>query len=92
MNNEGYKDPTFDEAYGNIKRRERLCKKHNVHIGQVLNIDVLELTDDSKRRKKKQIKVKVVDVHDRFVVIQRKTGYNETMFWRDFHEARSEFK
>lgn len=90
MNASGCKDPTFDEAVGNINRRERLCKKHNVHIGQVLHISILELIDDSKHRKKKRIKVKIIDVHDRFVVIQRKAGYNETMFWRDFHEARSD--
>lgn len=76
MNNEGYKDPTFDEAYGNIKRKERLCKKYNVRIGATVKITVEVSTNILETAKKRIRKVRIVDVNEKFVTYRLPAGYS----------------
>lgn len=92
MNNEGYKDPTFDEAYGNIKRKERLCKKYNVQIGATVKITVEVSTNILETAKKRIRKVRIVDVNEKFVTYRLPAGYCESMFWEDFQKARCDVK
>lgn len=87
MNNEGYKDPTFDEAYGNIKRKERLCKKHGVQIGDTVKIAVMKGDAIEMKPRRKIFKVKIVDVFDKYIVVRYPAGFCESMFWEEFHSA-----
>lgn len=88
MNSSGCKDPTFDEAYGNIKRKERLCKKYNVQIGDTVKIAVMKGDVIETKPKRRIYKVRIVDVFDKYIVIRYPAGFCESMFWEEFHRAR----
>lgn len=90
MNASGYLDPTAEQAVSRMERHTRLCKKHNVVIGQFYNISVMRDESFDLKPKKRILKVKVVDVYNKFVVIEISKCYTETMFWSDFHEARGD--
>lgn len=90
MNKEGYKDPTYDNAVGNIKRKERLCKKHGVQIGETVKITVEAGDNILEAAKKKKLKVRIVDVNEKFVTYRLPAGYRESMFWEDFQKVRSD--
>ncbi len=88
MNASGYLDPTAEQAVSRIERHNRLCKKHNVVIGKMYKISVMRGDAIYTKPKKSILKVKVVDVYNKFVVIEINKCYTETMFWDDFHNAR----
>lgn len=88
MNASGYQDPTAEQAVSRAERNRRYCKKHDVVVGQEYKLTLNRGDGIDERPKKKVLKVKVIDVYEKFVVIQYRAGYKESMFWKEFHEAR----
>ena len=90
MNKEGYKDPTAELAVSRTEKLRRCCKKHDVEIGQEYKLTLYRGDAIETKPNKKVLKVKVIDVYEKFVVIQYRAGYKESMFWKEFHEARGD--
>ena len=90
MNASGYQDPTAEQAVSRAERFRRYCKKHDVVVGQEYKLTLYRGDPIETKPKKKVLKVKVIDVYEKFVVIQYKSGYKESMFWKEFHEARGD--
>lgn len=88
MNGEKIKDPTADQAVGNVDRKERMRRNlehlHGIRVGEVYSLTYHTL--ESERGNKKTIckRVVVQELYKHFVRVRMPGGYSECFRWTDF--------
>ena len=72
------------------KRRatqEELEKKHRVKNGDSVKVLMKVASVGRDTITEKAIPCKVIGLHENFVVLKTRFGYNRSMFWSDFEKA-----
>ena len=88
MNGEKIKDPTADQAVGNVDRKERTQRKlehlHGVRVGEIYNLTCRIIEGEHGNKKTICKRVVVQELYKHFVRVGMPGGYSECFRWTDF--------